>query len=77
MPAVSRRAAGASSAARRKTDAERDGKGGYGFDGEKFEQKPEYTWKNVGFPQTDDHPVVNVSWNDAVALVSIVTEKRS
>ena len=59
-----------------KTDAERDGKGGYGFDGEKFEQKPEYTWKNVGFPQTDDHPVVNVSWNDAVAFCEWLSAKE-
>ncbi|MCY2991294.1 MAG: SUMF1/EgtB/PvdO family nonheme iron enzyme [Planctomycetota bacterium] len=36
--------------------------------GEKYEQKPEYTWQNVGFSQGEDHPVVNVSWNDAVAF---------
>ncbi|MCY2988528.1 MAG: formylglycine-generating enzyme family protein [Planctomycetota bacterium] len=51
-----------------KTDAEQDGKGGYGFNGTTFEQKPEYTWRNAGFPQTDEHPVVNVSWNDADAF---------
>jgi len=27
-----------------------------------------YTWKNPGFEQTDDHPVVGVSWHDAVAF---------
>ena len=26
---------------------------------------PITTWKEPGFPQTDEHPVVNVSWNDA------------
>jgi sulfatase modifying factor 1 len=51
-----------------KTDAEQDGKGGYGFDGKSWEQKPEYTWRDAGFPQTDEHPVVNVSWNDADAF---------
>jgi formylglycine-generating enzyme required for sulfatase activity len=28
------------------------------------------TWKNPGFAQTDSHPVVNVSWNDATAYAS-------
>jgi len=51
------------------TEAERDGKGGFGLDSERsFAQKPEYTWRNLGFIQSDDHPVVNVSWNDAVAF---------
>jgi formylglycine-generating enzyme len=28
----------------------------------------DYSWRNTGFQQTDEHPVVNVSWNDAVAF---------
>jgi sulfatase modifying factor 1 len=53
-----------------RTEGERDGKGGLGVDSEgNFSQKPEYTWRNAGFSQTDDHPVVNVSWNDAVAFI--------
>jgi serine/threonine protein kinase/formylglycine-generating enzyme required for sulfatase activity len=24
-----------------------------------------YSWENPGFPQTDDHPVIGVSWDDA------------
>jgi formylglycine-generating enzyme required for sulfatase activity len=53
-----------------RTDGERDGNGGYGWNEatQKFELAPKYTWRNPGFAQTDDHPVVNVSWNDAVAL---------
>jgi sulfatase modifying factor 1 len=53
-----------------KTEAENDGKGGYGWNEEKktFEQAPNYTRLNPGFEQTDAHPVVNVSWNDAVAF---------
>jgi formylglycine-generating enzyme required for sulfatase activity len=27
-----------------------------------------YTWRNPDFEQTDDHPVGNVTWNDAVAF---------
>lgn len=51
--------------ARYLTEAEKDGMGGYGYDGKKVEKKPEYSWKNSGLEQTDDHPVENVSWNDA------------
>jgi formylglycine-generating enzyme required for sulfatase activity len=51
-----------------RTDAERDGKGGYSADRfGRWEQRPEFTWRNPGIPQQDDHPVVQVSWNDAVA----------
>ncbi len=53
-----------------KTDAEKDDDGGGGFNPAtgKWEKGKEYTWKNSGFQQTDAHPVVNVSWNDAVAF---------
>jgi formylglycine-generating enzyme required for sulfatase activity len=53
-----------------KTEAERDGTGGYGWDEAKgtFGKDPKYTWRSPGFKQEDDHPVVNVSWNDAVAF---------
>ena len=53
-----------------KTEAKKDGQGDFGWneaDG-KFEgPKPQYTRRNTGFSQTDEHPVVNVSWNDAAA----------
>jgi formylglycine-generating enzyme required for sulfatase activity/pimeloyl-ACP methyl ester carboxylesterase len=53
-----------------KTEAESDGKGGWGWNEQtkEFEQDPKYTWRNPGFDQTDDHPAVNVSWNDSVAF---------
>jgi formylglycine-generating enzyme required for sulfatase activity len=53
-----------------RTEAEKDGKGGYGWNEAKqtYEQDPKYTWRNPGFAQTDEHPVVNVSWNDAIAF---------
>ena len=52
------------------TDTELLG-GGYGWNATKgsFEgAKPQYTWRNTGFTQNDHHPVVNVTYNDAVAF---------
>ena len=34
------------------------------------------SWKNPGFTQTDQHPVVNVSWQDAQAFCAWLTEKE-
>jgi formylglycine-generating enzyme required for sulfatase activity len=53
-----------------KTEAEIDGTGGNGYEAatRRFARKPAYTWRDPGFAQTDEHPVVNVSWNDAVAF---------
>lgn len=56
-----------------------DGTGGYGWRpgydpaatprGDAFEGRdPRYSWRDPGFAQGDDHPVVNVTWNDAQAL---------
>jgi formylglycine-generating enzyme required for sulfatase activity len=56
-----------SKAAKFTTEPERDDKGGWGFDGSKYAQSKDYTWKNTGWAQTDMHPVVNVTWNDAEA----------
>ena len=39
--------------------------GGVGFDGTDFKQDKKYSWRDPGFAQTEDHPVVNVTWNDA------------
>ena len=60
------------------TEAEKDGKGGWGWNetANKFEQAPRYTWREAGFEQTDLHPVVNVSWNDAVAFAEWLGKKE-
>jgi len=47
-----------------KTEAER-GDGARVYTGQKRERKADANWKNPYFRQTDNHPVVCVSWNDA------------
>jgi formylglycine-generating enzyme required for sulfatase activity len=60
------------------TEAERDGEGGMGYneDAKEFQRGPQYTWKNTGWRQTDDHPVVNVSWNDVEAFCKWLSKKE-
>jgi formylglycine-generating enzyme required for sulfatase activity len=61
-----------------KTEAETDGKGGYGYNATKkgFEQDTKYSWRNPGFDQPDDHPVVNVTWNDAKKFCEWLSKKE-
>ena len=61
------------------TDAEKgEKKGAFGIDSTtgKFSFKAEYSWRNPGFEQTDEHPVVCVSWNDAVAFCDWLSRKE-
>jgi formylglycine-generating enzyme required for sulfatase activity/tRNA A-37 threonylcarbamoyl transferase component Bud32 len=57
-----------------KTEAEKDGKGGWGHPG--WKRSPKYNWRDLGFVQTDEHPVVNVTWNDAKAFCAWLSRKE-
>lgn len=64
-----------------------DGTGAYGYDpahdptqssrGDAFAGRdPRWSWRDTGFPQGDDHPVVNVTWNDAVAMAQWLSRRE-
>ena len=59
-----------------RTEAERDGHLGHGWNAaaQEFQNNPEFSWRDPGFPQSDQHPVVNVSWNDTQAMIEWLTK---
>jgi formylglycine-generating enzyme required for sulfatase activity len=64
-----------------KLDCEKDGANCGGYDAkdaeDPFREKPIYRPWSWGFDgQTNDHPVVNVSWNDAVAFCEWLSQKE-
>jgi formylglycine-generating enzyme required for sulfatase activity len=63
-----------------KTGAEKGERPGAIFwdpDKKAFGFNEKYSWRNAGFEQSDEHPVVNVSWNDAVAFCQWLSKKES
>ena len=62
-----------------RTDAEKGPQpGAFGWDSVRQDVyfHAEMSWRNVGFPQTDDHPVVCVSWNDAAEFCKWLSRKE-
>ncbi len=57
-----------------KTEAERDG-GAYYWKGKDWLKDPAKSWLTPGFEQTDEHPVVCVSWNDVDAFCKWLTQR--
>lgn len=62
------------------TDAEKgtgfQGAFGWNRDTKEFKMNANYSWRNTGFAQSDAHPVVNVSWNDAMAFCRWLSGKE-
>ncbi|UCH93159.1 MAG: SUMF1/EgtB/PvdO family nonheme iron enzyme, partial [Candidatus Aminicenantes bacterium] len=57
------------------TRAEKSG-GAFTWTGEKWEKKEGIDWKNPGFKQEDNHPVVCVSWDDVVEYCKWLSGKK-
>jgi formylglycine-generating enzyme len=61
-------------ASRYKTQAEENGKS-VGWDGRALREIAGISWRKTGFSQGDDHPVVNVSWYDALEFCKWLGKK--
>jgi formylglycine-generating enzyme required for sulfatase activity len=59
------------------TEAEKSGEGSFGLDARgQFELHARFTWQTPGWLQTDDHPVVCVTWNDAAAFCRWLSKRE-
>lgn len=61
------------------TDSQRDPNGGWGYDAQAKTaiNGPQFDWRNPGFAQHDQSPVVNVSWNDARAFCDWLSQAET
>lgn len=51
------------------------GGGCFAWNGSRYEQDASKNWRNPGFAQTGNHPVVCVNWNDAKAYTEWLSQK--
>lgn len=58
-----------------RTEAEKGNSGGFGYENGKLVQNKKYTWRTPGFEQTDNDPVVIVTWQDAQAFLTWLSRK--
>ena len=54
---------------------EAEWQGGCGYWDEEWKVDPERYWKNPGFPQGNNNPVVCISWNDAIAAAKWLSKQ--
>lgn len=61
-----------------KTAAEASGKGGFSYDAEtqRLVPDPASSWRYTGFKQDQNHPVVNINWDDANAFCDWLGRKE-
>jgi eukaryotic-like serine/threonine-protein kinase len=58
------------------TEAEKGGGSWRPFPDGWWKSDPQVNWQNPGFEQSDDHPVVCVSWNDAKAFCDWLSDRE-
>ncbi len=62
-----------------RTEAETDGTGGWGYNpvtGQSEGRRAHFNWRNPGYRQTDQHPVVNVTYGDAKAFLKWLSAEK-
>lgn len=57
-----------------RTEAEK-GEGCYYWIGKEWKNDPKKNWRSPGFTQKDEHPVVCISYNDALAFIDWLAKK--
>ncbi|MDB6137541.1 MAG: hypothetical protein JWO94_613 [Verrucomicrobiaceae bacterium] len=58
-----------------RSEAEKGPSGGFGVVDGKLEQRAGFSWRQPGFAQTDDHPVVMLTYNEAQSFARWLTAR--